>query len=341
MFTVVIPLFDKRPYIQRALDSVYAQTIELSAVPEIVVVNDGSTDGGDAVVKSQADPRVRVIDQSNRGVSAARNVGIAAAGQPVIAFLDADDRWQPEFLTRMRDLIAKHPGAALYGSGFVTMCGGKIERRYGIRAADLVVSAPATPAGEVDFFRAWRHGSVTNSSSIVVPKAAATAVGGFSEGVPYGEDHLFWTKLALSGPVVLTADPLTVYDVSVPGQAVEYWRRGYKERFDVLEFHRFLADELRRRGTHGGCAADASFAAYARSELRTAALQRLYWGNFVALDTMWRELRLDGLRLGWPAEWCGWIARQPAVRPPLALLMAVARSVRRILTGGGRGAPTT
>jgi glycosyltransferase involved in cell wall biosynthesis len=341
MFSVVIPLFDKGPYVRRAVDSVGAQTL-LPA--EVVVVNDGSRDDGAAVTRAAAGRfpvPLRVIDQPNHGVSAARNAGIAAARQPFVAFLDADDRWRPEFLARMSDLIAAWPGAVLYGSGFVTIRGGQTERRYGIRGADLVAPArAAVPGGEVDFFRASRHAIVTNSSSIVVPKTAADAIGGFTVGVTHGEDHLFWAQLALRGPVVLTAEPLTEYDVSVPGQAVEYWSRAYTERFDVLEFHRFLAAELRRRIAGGPREADASFVAYARRQLRTAALQRLYWGNFSALDTLFRELQLDGLGLGWPAEWCGWIARHSAARAPVALLMAVARQVRRTLSGGPREAPT-
>jgi len=340
MFTVVIPLFEKRGFIQRTLESVYAQAIEPAAVPEILVVNDGSTDGGDAIAKSQADPRVRVIDQPNRGVSAARNAGIAAAGQPFVAFLDADDRWRPGFLARMRELIAAHPGASLYGSGYETVRGDSAGRRHGIRGTDLLEGAPAAadPAGPVDFFGAWDRELVTNSSSIVVPKSAATEVGGFPEGVAHMEDYLFWAKLALAGPVVLTAEPLSVYDVSVPGQAVEYWQQAYRKRFDVLEFHRFLANELRHRPAADARGAERSFAGFARHRLRTAVLQRLYWGNFAAVDRLWRELDLDGLGLGTATTAAAWVARQPLARPPAALALAVVRGVREVLRGGGRAA---
>jgi glycosyltransferase involved in cell wall biosynthesis len=331
MFSVVIPLFDKRDYFQRALDSVYAQSLDPAAVPEIIVVNDGSTDGGDAVARAQADRRVRVIDQPNRGVSAARNAGIAAAGQPFIAFLDADDRWQPAFLSRMRDLIAKWPGGVLYGSGFTTVRDGRPEQTHGIRAADLE-EPPADRggpvAGRVDYFHAARREIVTHPSCMVVPKSAAIGVGGFAEGVTHCEDYLFWTKLALAGPVVLTAEPLAEYDVAVPGQAVEFWTRGYRERFDILEFHRFLAAELGRRTNGGDRAADRSFAAYARGELRTALLQRLYWGNFAAADRLWRELALADLGLGPVAATAAWVSRHPAVHPPAGLALAAVRGLR-------------
>lgn len=337
MFTVVIPLFEKRDYIQRALDSIYAQSIEREAVPEIVVVNDGSTDGGDAVAKAQADPRVRVIDQPNRGVSAARNAGIAAAGQPFIALLDADDRWRPGFLARMRDLIAAHPGATLYGSGFTTVRGGEPESDHGVRGDEVQGRAERHAghvAGQVDFFRAWRRDHVVHPSGSVVPREAATAVGGFQEGLAYCEDHLFLAKLALTGPVVLTSEPLVEYDVDVPGQAIEFWRGPYQARFDVLDYHRFLAGEVRRRCGGAAHPYAAAFCDYARLQLRTAVLQRLYWGNFAAVDRIWRELGLDGLGLGSSAATAAWVARQRVVQPFAAAALAAVRGVRSTLRRG-------
>lgn len=322
MFSVVIPLHDKRPFIGRCLDSVAAQQ---PAAAEIVVVNDGSTDGGDAVARSRAavgaGPLIRVIDQPRRGVSAARNAGLAAATQPHVAFLDADDRWRPGFLARIRGLIDGDPAAVLYGTGFVTVREGHDLRCYGARAADIV-------GGRIDLFAALSRGHVLHPSSTVVPRNAALAVGGFPEGVAYCEDYWFWTKLALSGPVVLAPEPLVEYDVGVPGQAVEYWQTGYRRRFDVLEFHRFLADELRRRGPAAVTPLDRSFTAYARRQLATAVWQRLYWGDFGALERLSRELDLGSLPLGWPTAACGWLTAWPAARPVVGAAVGLVRAAR-------------
>ena len=326
MFTVVIPLFEKGPYVRRALESVCAQTVPAA---EIIVVNDGSTDGGDEVVRAfvppAGGPRVRVIDQPNRGVSSARNAGIAAASQPYVAFLDADDRWAPEFLARMGDLIERCPGAMLYGAGFTTTRDGRELRRYGVVRAEIEGGDPR--GGRVDFFRGLAREPVVSASSMVVPKAAVEPVGGFAEGVTHGEDFLVWAKLALAGPVVLTPEPLADYDVGVPGQAVAYWQRGYRTDFTILAYHRFLAAELRRQA---GSPPD-SFTAYAVGQLETAALQRLYWGQFQALAELVRELGLDTLPLGPRGRLACWIARHRIAWPPVATMMAVVRLCRESL----------
>jgi glycosyltransferase involved in cell wall biosynthesis len=334
MFTVVIPLFEKGPYVRRALESVCAQTVPPA---EIVVVNDGSTDGGDAIARGFATPAgcpaVRVIDQPNRGVSAARNSGSAAATQPFIAFLDADDRWRPGFLARMRELIERHPGAALYGAGFATVRNGRETRTYGTTGGR---------GGPVDLFRELAREPVVSASSMVVPRESLDRVGWFPEGVTHGEDFLVWAKLALAGPVVLTPEPLADYDVGVPGQAVAYWQGGYRERFEILAYHRFLADELRRRTARqlaAGAAAvppsvsptSDSFASYAAGQLESGALQRLYWGKFQALATFVQELDLDTLPLGRRGRLACRIARHRIAWPFVATIMAVVRMGRETL----------
>ncbi len=99
---------------------------------EILVVNDGSTDGSDAIVRAQTDPRVQLIDQPKRGVSAAGNAALEAAAEPYVAVLDADDVWAPKFLERMQVAIAACEGAVLYAAGFATVEHGRITKIVGI-----------------------------------------------------------------------------------------------------------------------------------------------------------------------------------------------------------------
>ena len=320
MLSVVIPLFNKRSTIQRALDSVLSQTV---APTEIIVVNDGSTDGSGEVARAMG-PRVRVIDQSNRGVSAARNTGIEAASGPLIAFLDADDWWQPGFLARIGEMVDRYPDSVLYGTGFTTFAKGKVTGPYGVRPQDLPRSAARQPLpfGPVNAFDAWRHGHSLHPSSMVVPKAAAQAVGGFPEGVSIGEDFIFWCKLALAGSFVLSPEALAVHDVGVPGQLSEYWKLEYRQTLEVLAYHRFLVDTLCTG--QGGEA----FRRHVQRELRFVLLQRIYRGRFDALDRCWQELGLSEHRLGLTIRGCGWLAGHRAFQPPVGALMRLVRRFR-------------
>lgn len=91
--SVIIPLYNARRYIGAAIQSVLAQTF---AATEIIVVDDGSTDGGDAIVREYA--QVRCVSQANGGIGAARNEGARLASSDYFAFLDADDLWEPNKL---------------------------------------------------------------------------------------------------------------------------------------------------------------------------------------------------------------------------------------------------
>ncbi|SDG16919.1 glycosyltransferase family 2 protein [Pelagibacterium luteolum] len=105
-FSVIVPLYNKRPHIERALQSIFAQTLPAR---EVIIIDDGSTDGSRDYVQAMDDERVKLIlrNQPGPGGYAARNAGIGAASGEWIAFLDADDVWMSGHLRALSDAISR------------------------------------------------------------------------------------------------------------------------------------------------------------------------------------------------------------------------------------------
>ena len=115
MISIVIPLWNKAPYVGRCLDSVAAQTYRDF---EAVVVDDGSTDDGPERVAAYADGRIRLVRQPNGGVAVARNRGVSEARGEWVAFLDADDEWAPDHLATLVDLMARYPHCGMVSASY-------------------------------------------------------------------------------------------------------------------------------------------------------------------------------------------------------------------------------
>ncbi len=114
-FTVVIPLYQKGHRIIECLDSVRAQTW---APEEVIVIDDGSTDGGGEIARGYPEQWLRYVRQENQGVSVARNLGVQLASGDYIAFLDADDSWLPGHLAALADLAERYPRANLVSTAW-------------------------------------------------------------------------------------------------------------------------------------------------------------------------------------------------------------------------------
>lgn len=206
-FSVVIPLYNKERQIAGTLRSVFAQTF---ADYEIIVVDDGSTDGSPAVVESLHDPRIRLIRQANAGVSAARNLGIAEARSEYIALLDADDEWRPEYLATIATIIRKYPQCDVFATNYSHVdSNGKtfptILRKLPFDGNDgilynyfEVASVSSPPIG---------------TSAVAVRKSAFQSVGGFPLGIKSGEDLLTWARLAARYKIAYSKKPLAVFNV--------------------------------------------------------------------------------------------------------------------------------
>lgn len=190
MISVIIPLYNKETGIATALRSVLAQTYQDY---EVIVVDDGSTDGSVAVVESFDDPRIRLIRQQNAGVSAARNRGIAEAKGEYISFLDADDEWMPEFLEEICTLQTAFPECKAQATNY-TFC------NNGVKSSTILRKLPFDDECGVlsNYFEvaSCSHPPVC-SICVCIERKLLQEIGGFPIGIKSGEDLLTWARIAV------------------------------------------------------------------------------------------------------------------------------------------------
>lgn len=212
VISVVIPLYNKVRHIKRALDSVLAQTHHEF---EVIVVNDGSTDGSEKVVGEYADPRIRLVSQENAGVSAARNRGITEAEGELVAFLDADDEWLPEHLATMYRLGSKHPECGACASSYWVITA------KGKQALPSSEGIPGHPWEGVlqNYFRAALTSDPIWTSAVAVPRSVFGTCGLFPVGITTGEDTDMWCRIALKFSVAFSTHPGAVYHQEADGRS--------------------------------------------------------------------------------------------------------------------------
>ena len=184
--SVVIPAYKAEAYIAQTIESVLRQTLKPI---EIIVVDDGSPDRSGDVAASY--PEVRVIRQENAGVANARNAGLAASSGDGLAFLDADDVWEPQFLEKSVEALIRHKADVSYTS-----------RRNLVQQPDQsFVYAPRVHS----YVLAVRLSSVLPErcpfppSCVVIKRQALESVGGFDQRFSPSEDWEMWLRLLKSG----------------------------------------------------------------------------------------------------------------------------------------------
>lgn len=207
MISVIIPLYNKEKQIVHTLQSVLNQTFQDF---EIVIVDDGSTDGSVSEVEKFSDLRIRLIHQKNAGVSAARNRGIEEAKGDLIAFLDADDEWKPEYLATQYHLSQKYPDCSVFA------CNYEFRNIEGKVTPTIICKLPFTGEDGI-LFNYFEVASCSHpplwTSSIVVKKQAIQAIGGFPVGIRSGEDLLTWARLAVNGQIAYSKKVEAIYDL--------------------------------------------------------------------------------------------------------------------------------
>lgn len=212
MISIVIPLYNKAEKISGTLASVFAQTY---TDYEIVIVDDGSTDRSANIVERINDSRIRLVRQTNAGVSSARNRGITEAKGDYVAFLDADDRWNPEFLSEISKLIVSYPKCDVFSVRY------NFEDEYGNTHISEMnfLNIQEGESGEIkNYFKCASNSDAPLwTSAVVAKKKALVNVGGFPVGVTSGEDLLTWAKLACRYGIAYCNKPLAIYYTPTTG----------------------------------------------------------------------------------------------------------------------------
>jgi glycosyltransferase involved in cell wall biosynthesis len=205
MITIVIPLYNKERQVLQTLQTVFAQSY---TDYEVVVVDDGSTDSGAALVESLGDSRIRLIHQANVGVSAARNRGIAEARGEYVAFLDADDEWDSDYLATQMSLAERYPTCSVFATNY------RFRDQLGRETPTILrhLRLAATDGILTNYFEVASDSHPPLwTSAIMVRTAAIRAIGGFPLGIRLGEDLITWAKLACQYKIAFTQRPAATY----------------------------------------------------------------------------------------------------------------------------------
>lgn len=203
MVSVVIPAFNAQAYISTAVDSVLAQTLRDF---ELIVVDDGSSDGTGSVVQAYGGA-LRCLRQANGGVSRARNHGVAESRGRYVAFLDADDAWQPSKLARQVEALERHGAHGACYTAVTIVDEGMAaigEQRSG---ADLITRENLLVYGNL---------VLGGGSSLACTRDLLLATGGFDEALSLCADWEMWIRLANHTRFLYVDEPLVAYR-ALPG----------------------------------------------------------------------------------------------------------------------------
>jgi glycosyltransferase involved in cell wall biosynthesis len=228
--SVIMPCFNGEAFLAEAVDSVLGQTFQDF---ELIVVDDGSTDRSAEILEGYG-ARIRVIRQQNRGVSAARNAGVAESAGDFIAFLDADDYWEAGFLAEMVEGMADTRTAIAY-------CGWQI-----------VGSVQGKPFVPPDYETAdkmhhlLRFASLWPIHAILIRRSLMPPGVPFNPTYPACEDYDLWLRIASFHHIQLVPKVLAFYRKHGPANATSDQAR--VARYNLLVKQRFLQDfpELKR-----------------------------------------------------------------------------------------------
>lgn len=186
MISVIIPLYNKEHFVKDTIESVLSQTYNDF---ELIIINDGSTDKSVNIVSEFNDPRIKIVNQDNAGVSAARNHGLKIAKGDFISFLDADDTWRTDFLGTMIELTKKFPQESVFS----------------VAQEDRPINSLPSGVSIVKDFCSYYYCFCTGS--LFFKKEVFECVGLFKQNIQIGEDFDMWLRIACHYNYVYLNEP--------------------------------------------------------------------------------------------------------------------------------------
>lgn len=229
MISVIIPAYNVAAFVREAVDSALAQTYRDI---EVIVVDDGSTDGSADALRDLDDARLRVIREDHGGSAAARNAGLRLATGELVAFLDADDRWAPRNLERQSVFLESHPEVDMtFGHSLLVDEQG---RSLGFKSSSR--------SGAVSLSQLLRANEIGNGSCLLLRREVLDRAGWFDPKLAACVDIDVWLRVANLRPCNVVAIPevLTFYRRR-QGQISSDWRPMEAAYLQVLERLRRVA----------------------------------------------------------------------------------------------------
>ena len=220
--SVVIPAYNAEQSLRRCVESALAQA---GPIVEVIVIDDGSTDGTAEVGKSFGD-KIKFSVQKNAGQGAARNHGLNLATGELLAFLDADDYWKPNFLKNCCEFLQQHPTAIAVNTGFTVISQDGTSKDYPEFVDDPNDRAPRLLD---DFYEFWATHDHVRTGTVLMRTDAVRKIDGQLEDLRISQDLEFWGMLATQGPWGFIPTSYWIGDSRVVGKKTG-WKKKYEKR---------------------------------------------------------------------------------------------------------------
>lgn len=226
-FSVVITVYNKGSFIKETIESVLQQSIQDF---DIIIVNDGSTDGSDAIIKSIASEKITYLPLAeNVGAGAARNIGIKSARGSFIALLDGDDLWALSYLAEITALINLYPEHYVFATAVLK------EYKNHTRPNSYSFENPDnSPFLDLDYFTSSYKNTLLTSSSTVLHRSVCENIGYFNENIKSGQDTDLWIRIGLQYRIAFSTKACATYRYAP--QSLYKGTRSVKDRPDYLAY---------------------------------------------------------------------------------------------------------